>query len=163
MSCAGKERGKRGLYRKGKTKVGYLLGIDQSTQGTKAVLVDGSGRIAGRKDLPHDQIINGKGWVSHDPEQIWENAKAVLRSVIEYVGVPHHEIRALAITNQRETTLAWSRKTGKPLAHAIVWQCSRASELCAQIAKQHAGWEEKVYDFRQSTTSIGAAAPHGRG
>ena len=146
MSCAGKERGKRGLYRKGKTKVGYLLGIDQSTQGTKAVLVDGSGRIAGRKDLPHDQIINGKGWVSHDPEQIWENAKAVLRSVIEHVGVPHGEIRALAITNQRETTLAWSRKTGKPLAHAIVWQCSRASELCAQIAKQHAGWEEKIYE-----------------
>ena len=56
-----------------------------------------------------------------------------------------------------------NEKTGKPLAHAIVWQCSRASELCAQTAKQHAGWEEKVYDFRQSTTSIGAAAPHGRG
>ena len=151
------------MCRKGKTEVGYILGIDQSTQGTKAVLVDGSGRIASRKDLPHDQIINKKGWVSHDPEQIWENAKAVLRSVIEYVGVPHHEIRALAITNQRETTVAWSKKTGKPLAHAIVWQCSRASELCAQTAKQHAGWEEKVYDFRQSTTSIGAAAPHGRG
>ena len=134
------------MCRKGKTEVGYILGIDQSTQGTKAVLVDGSGRIAGRKDLPHDQIINGKGWVSHDPEQIWENAKAVLRSVIEHVGVPHGEIRALAITNQRETTLAWSRKTGKPLAHAIVWQCSRASELCAQIAKQHAGWEEKIYE-----------------
>ena len=109
--------------------MGYILGIDQSTQGTKAVLVDGSGRIADRKDLPHDQIINEKGWVSHDPEQIWENGKAVLRSVIEHVGASHGDIRALAITNQRETTVAWSKKTGKPLAHAIVWQCSRASGL----------------------------------
>lgn len=126
--------------------MGYILGIDQSTQGTKAVLVDGSGRIAGRKDLPHDQIINEKGWVSHDPEQIWENGKAVLRSVIEHVGASHGDIRALAITNQRETTVAWSKKTGKPLAHAIVWQCSRASGLCAQIAGQNPGWEDKIYE-----------------
>ena len=127
-------------------EVAYILGIDQSTQGTKAVLVDASGRIAAREDLPHDQIINGKGWVSHDPEQIWENALAVLRSVIKLVGAPHSDIRALAITNQRETTVAWSRKSGKPLADAIVWQCSRASELCAQIAREHALWEEKIYD-----------------
>ena len=126
--------------------MGYILGIDQSTQGTKAVLVDGTGRIAGRKDLPHDQIINEKGWVSHDPEQIWERAKAVLCSVIEHVGAKHGDIRALAITNQRETTVAWSRKTGKPLAHAIVWQCSRAAKLCGQISKQNAGWEEKIYE-----------------
>ena len=127
-------------------EVAYILGIDQSTQGTKAVLVDASGRIAAREDLPHDQIINGKGWVSHDPEQIWENALAVLRSVIKCVGAPHSDIRALAITNQRETTVAWSRKSGKPLADAIVWQCSRASELCAQIAREHALWEEKIYE-----------------
>ena len=127
-------------------EVGYILGIDQSTQGTKAVLVDASGRIAGRKDLPHDQIINEKGWVSHDPEQIWTNGKAVLRSVIESVGVKQGDIRALAITNQRETTLAWSRSSGKPLAHAIVWQCSRAAELCEELAKQNPEWEDKIYE-----------------
>ncbi|MBQ7372857.1 MAG: glycerol kinase GlpK [Blautia sp.] len=111
----------------------YILGIDQSTQGTKGVLVDDQGHIIGRSDRAHDQIINDAGWVSHDAAQIWENSLAVLRDVIEKTGVEKGKIRALGITNQRETTVAWDKMTGEPLEHAIVWQCARASGICAEI------------------------------
>lgn len=114
----------------------YILGIDQSTQGTKGVLVDDQGRIAGRCDLPHRQIVNEKGWVSHDPEEFYQNSLAVCREVIEKTGIDKSLIRCMGITNQRETTVAWSKATGKPLANAIVWQCARATRLCAEIEKE---------------------------
>lgn len=114
----------------------YILGIDQSTQGTKGVLVDDGGRIVGRCDLPHRQIVNEKGWVSHDPEEFYQNSLAVCREVIEKTGIDKSLIRCMGITNQRETTVAWSRATGKPLAHAIVWQCARAMQLCGEIEKR---------------------------
>ncbi len=114
----------------------YILGIDQSTQGTKGVLVDDGGRIVGRCDLPHRQIVNEKGWVSHDPEEFYQNSLAVCREVIEKTGIDKSLIRCMGITNQRETTVAWSRATGKPLAHAIVWQCARATQLCGEIEKR---------------------------
>ncbi len=111
----------------------YILGIDQSTQGTKGVVVDDQGKIVGRSDRPHDQIVNDKGWVSHDLDQIWNNSLAVLQDVVEKTGIDRTKIKALGITNQRETTAAWDKKTGKPLAKAIVWQCSRATDLCNEV------------------------------
>ena len=123
----------------------YILGIDQSTQGTKGVLVDDRGKIVGRSDRPHDQIVNEKGWVSHDLDQIWENALAVLKDVITKTGVPQEKIRALGITNQRETTASWRKSTGEPLAKAIVWQCSRASDLCEEVDRKY-GCADAVYE-----------------
>lgn len=122
----------------------YILGIDQSTQGTKGVLVDDTGRLVGRCDLPHKQIVNEKGWVSHDPEEFFQNSLAVCRNVIEKTGVDKKKIRCMGITNQRETTVAFSRATGKPLAPAIVWQCARATQLCGEIEKE-TGCGEEVY------------------
>ena len=114
----------------------YILGIDQSTQGTKGVLADDTGHLIGRCDLPHKQIINEKGWVSHDPEAFFQNSLAVCRNVIEKTGVDKKKIRCMGITNQRETTVAWSRESGKPLTHAIVWQCARATQLCRKLEEE---------------------------
>ncbi len=122
----------------------YVLGVDQSTQGTKGVLVDDQGKIAGRCDLPHEQIINEKGWVSHNPSEIYANVLAVCRNVIEKTGIKKDQIVCMGITNQRETSAAWSKRTGEALANAIVWQCARATQLCEEIEKE-TGCAEEVY------------------
>lgn len=111
----------------------YILGIDQSTQGTKAVLFDRLGKIAGRCDISHKQIISGDSWVSHDPEEIYHNVITVCRQVIEKTGIDKNQIACLGIDNQRETTVCWNKKTGRPLGNAIVWQCNRAKEICNRI------------------------------
>lgn len=111
----------------------YVLGIDQSTQGTKALLFDEDGNMVCREDIPHEQIINEKGWVSHDLNEIYKNTLKVVRKVIEKSGIQAEEIVCAGISNQRETSAVWNRKNGKPLAPAIVWQCSRAENICEKI------------------------------
>lgn len=108
----------------------YIISIDQSTQGTKALLFDESGALICRTDLPHAQIVNEKGWVSHDGEEIYRNTLQVIRNLMEKSGVDKADVVGLGISNQRETSLIWDRATGVPLAHAVVWQCARATELC---------------------------------
>lgn len=110
----------------------YIIGIDQSTQGTKAVLVDGQGRIAGRADRKHAQLVNDRGWVSHDPEEIYQNVVLAVQEVMEQNQIPKESVRAIGISNQRETTVLWDRK-GHPLAHAIVWQCGRAKDIAKNL------------------------------
>ncbi len=111
----------------------YVLAVDQSTQGTKAILFDANGDLVCRTDLPHRQLINEKGWVSHDLSEIYSNTIQVVKNLVEKAGIQKEEIACLGISNQRETSAAWSRNTGEPLAPAIVWQCSRASEICERI------------------------------
>lgn len=111
----------------------YVLAVDQSTQGTKAILFDVNGDLVCRTDLPHRQLINEKGWVSHDLSEIYSNTIQVVKNLVEKAGIQKEEIACLGISNQRETSAAWSRGTGEPLAPAIVWQCSRASEICERI------------------------------
>ena len=124
----------------------YILAVDQSTQGTKGLLFDESGELSARADRPHAQIINEKGWVEHNPEEIFQNTCAVCRDVIEKAGILPEEIAALGISNQRETALAWNRKTGKPVCNAIVWQCARAAEICAR--------HERMGEAEQGTASV---------
>lgn len=111
----------------------YVLSIDQSTQGTKALLFDGTGALVCRTDLPHRQIINGKGWVEHDLEEIWQNTVQVVKNLVEKAGIDKNEICALGISNQRETAACWDRVSKKPVYNAIVWQCARAAQLCREI------------------------------
>ena len=94
----------------------YIISIDQSTQGTKALLFDETGSIMRRTDRPHRQIINEKGWVSHDPEEIYSNVLEVVKELLE--GVEKEYVVGLGISNQRETSLAWNRVTGKPYGNA---------------------------------------------
>ncbi len=112
----------------------YIIGIDQSTQGTKALLFDGQGALIAREDLSHRQLINEKGWVSHDAMEIYENTVAVVRQLVEKAGIDKNAVAGVGISNQRETSVAWSRSTGQPLQEAIVWQCARAKEICDEVA-----------------------------
>ncbi len=111
----------------------YILGIDQSTQGTKALLFDQEGKIAAKSYLPHDQIINELGWVEHNPEQIYENVKSVVSLLFDNSQISIDEITGIGITNQRETVVVWDRNTGLPVYNAIVWQCARGASICNRI------------------------------
>ena len=111
----------------------YILSLDQSTQGTKALLFDQSGTLLMRRDKVHRQMISQEGWVSHDPEEIYKNSIEVLRKVIEDSGIDRSAVVSLGISNQRETSLAWDRVSGKPVDSAIVWQCSRSASICEEL------------------------------
>lgn len=113
----------------------YILGIDQSTQGTKAILTDEDGKIIGRADRNHRQIINEQGWVSHDLEEIYQNVLHSVRDVVEKTSISRDEIKAVGISNQRETTAVWHR-SGQPLNDAVVWQCSRAKEIVSDLREK---------------------------
>ena len=107
----------------------YIISVDQSTQGTKALLFDAKGKLLMRTDLPHRQIVNDKGWVSHDLNEIYHNTVKTVGMLVEKSGIPAEAVEAIGISNQRETTALWDRATGEPLEDAIVWQCGRASSV----------------------------------
>ena len=111
----------------------YIISIDQSTQGTKALLFNQEGVLLQRNDLPHRQIVNEKGWVSHDPEEIYQNTVQVVKNLVEESGISKESVKGIGISNQRETSLIWEKKTGKALANAVVWQCARAAEICRRV------------------------------
>ena len=129
----------------------YILAIDQSTSGTKALLFDEDARLIGRSDLPHKQKISENGWVAHDPMQIWENTKGVARAIIEKNGINKDEVIGIGISNQRETALVWDRDTGLPVYDAIVWQCARGAKICeglsdyAKMVREHTGLRLSPY------------------
>lgn len=109
------------------------MGIDQSTQGTKALLFDEEGSLICRSDVPHKQYIDERGWVEHDPEEIYRNTLSVVKILVEKAGIDKNEIVTFGISNQRETAMVWDRATGKPVYNAVVWQCARGAEICAKI------------------------------
>ena len=98
----------------------YIISIDQSTQGTKALLFDKTGSLIKRTDKTHKQIINEKGWVSHDPSEIYQNTIEVVKRLIEEANINKENIAGVGISNQRETSLAWDKQTGEPVGQAIV-------------------------------------------
>lgn len=110
----------------------YILAIDQSTQGTKAILVDHNNQIFYKLALPHKQLVNNQGWVSHDLDEIKDNLYKLFQNILK--KLKPEQIEALAITNQRESAAAWSKHTGKPLCHTIVWQDNRTEKLINRIA-----------------------------
>lgn len=131
----------------------YVLGIDQSTQGTKGIIFDGSGKIIARTDLAHDQIINEKGWVEHNPDQIMKNVIQVVKNVVEKAGIDKEEILTLGISNQRETAVCWNKNTGRPVYNAIVWQCAVVKQSVTRI--QEDGYAQiGTGTFRNSAVSI---------
>lgn len=115
------------------------MGIDQSTQGTKALLFDEEGTLICRADVPHKQYIDEQGWVEHDPEEIYANTVSAVRILVEKAGIDKNDIVTLGISNQRETALVWERSTGKPVYNAVVWQCARGAKICAEIEAEGHG------------------------
>ncbi len=108
----------------------YIISIDQSTQGTKALLFSEKGNLCVRTDLSHRQIVNEQGWVSHDGEEIYRNTMQVIRNVLKQANVSPDDVAGIGISNQRETAILWDRESRKPMDHAVVWQCARAAEIC---------------------------------
>lgn len=122
----------------------YVLSIDQSTSGTKAILFDSLGAIAGRDDREHRQIIDERGWVEHDPDEIFANLIEAVRGVIAKTGIAASDIVTAAISNQRETAIVWDRQSGKPVYNAIVWQCARGEDICRRIASEGAAEQVRL-------------------
>lgn len=119
-----------------------VLGIDQSTSATKAVVFDHQGEIVDKTARDHRQIYPQAGWVEHDAEQIWQNLCAAIQELVERNGRSVSELQGLSIANQRETIVAFERSTGQPLHNAIVWQCRRGAPLCETLSA--AGHDELV-------------------
>ncbi|SFC06660.1 glycerol kinase [Polaromonas sp. OV174] len=117
----------------------YLLALDQGTSSSRSIVFDQLGRIVASAQQELPQIYPKPGWVEHDPMEIWRGQLATARQALEKAGqqgIKPQDIRALGITNQRETTVVWNRKTGLPIHHAIVWQDRRAEAHCAQLREQ---------------------------
>lgn len=114
----------------------YLLAIDQGTTGSRALIFDADGKVVANAYQEFRQYFPKPGWVEHNAEEIWQSCVSVIgRAVIES-RVPPSRIAAIGITNQRETTVLWDKKTSRPVHHAIVWQCRRTTELCHRLKKQ---------------------------
>ena len=126
----------------------YLLSIDQGTTSSRAILFDRQGRVAGVAQEEFAQHFPASGWVEHDAEDIWQSVLRTSRQVMESTGASAEEIAGIGMTNQRETTLLWDRRTGEPLHRAIVWQDRRTGAYCQSLID--AGHEA----FIQSRTGL---------
>ena len=114
----------------------YLLALDQGTSSSRSIVFDERGRIVAASQREFRQIFPQPGWVEHDPNEIWSTQLATAQDAIAKAGLKASDIRAIGITNQRETTVLWNRRTGQPVHNAIVWQDRRTEPFCAQLRAQ---------------------------
>jgi glycerol kinase len=124
----------------------YLGAIDQGTTSTRFIVFDRSGRISAVAQKEHEQIYPKPGWVEHDPDEIWRRTQEVITEAMQQKGFRPKDLAAIGITNQRETTIVWNRKTGAPIYNAIVWQDTRVENEVAEFAKN--GGQDR---FRKQT------------
>ena len=117
----------------------YILVIDQGTTGSAALLFDDSGQVVSSADREIRQIYPQPGWVEHDPVEIFQTSLAVAKEALQQAGVAASSIKGLGITNQRETTVVWDRRTGKPVSNAVVWQCRRTAPICEELKQKGMG------------------------
>jgi glycerol kinase len=114
----------------------FLLALDQGTTSSRAILFNHEGQVRAAAQREFRQIFPQPGWVEHDPEEIWASQHEVAVEVLRSAGVSAGDVAAVGITNQRETTVVWERRTGRPIANAIVWQDRRTSPFCDQLKRE---------------------------
>ncbi len=114
----------------------YVAAVDQGTTSTRFIVFDHAGQVVSLHQLEHQQIYPQPGWVEHDPTEIWERTRQVIRAVLAKNGIDPRDIAAIGVTNQRETTIVWDKKTGRPYYNAIVWQCTRTKDICDALARE---------------------------
>ncbi len=124
----------------------YILALDQGTTSSRAIVFDAAGKIVASAQREFEQLFPRPGWVEHRPEDILESQLAVAREAVDKAGIAPSSLAAVGITNQRETTLLWDRRTGRPIANAIVWQDRRTAPMCDAL--RNAGMEPL---FRERT------------
>ncbi|ROQ40883.1 glycerol kinase [Frondihabitans sp. PhB188] len=112
----------------------YILAIDQGTTSSRAIVFDHSGGIVSTGQLEHEQIFPRAGWVEHNPKEIWENTREVIGQALSRANITRHNLKAIGITNQRETAVVWDKNTGEPVYNAIVWQDTRTQEIVDRFA-----------------------------
>ena len=117
----------------------FVASIDQGTTSTRCMIFDHNGIEVGRHQLEHQQILPRAGWVEHNPVEIWERTQSVVMSALNNTKLSATDLVALGITNQRETTLVWNRKTGRPYHNAIVWQDTRTDHIAAALDRDGRG------------------------
>lgn len=113
----------------------YVAAIDQGTTSTRCMLFDHAGQVVAIDQKEHQQIYPQPGWVEHDPKEIWSRTQEVILGALKSSGLSNHNIAAVGITNQRETTIVWDRNTGEPIHNAIVWQDTRTDTICSELAQ----------------------------
>lgn len=114
----------------------YVVALDQGTTSTRCMIFNHDGEVVAHHQLEHQQMYPQAGWVEHDALEIWDRARDVIRCAMEKAGLIARDIAAVGITNQRETTLIWDKKTGQPYGNAIVWQDTRTDKICNQLAEE---------------------------
>lgn len=114
----------------------YVGAIDQGTTSTRFIVFDHAGKIVALDQKEHQQIFPKPGWVEHDPGEIWKRTGEVMRAALEKAHCSSADLAAIGVTNQRETTVVWDRKTGTPVSNAIVWQDTRTDAICQELARQ---------------------------
>jgi len=120
----------------------YILAIDQGTTGTTVLLIDAEGRFIGRAYAEITQHYPRPGWVEHGPEEIWRETISAVESALRSAEIERGQIAAIGIANQRETTVVWDKRTGRPIHNAIVWQCRRTASICEELRER--GLTEKI-------------------
>jgi glycerol kinase len=113
----------------------YVGAIDQGTTSTRFIVFDRSGHVAAVAQKEHEQIYPQPGWVEHNPEEIWQHTREVIWEAMDRGRLQASDLVAVGVTNQRETTVVWNRKTGKPVANALVWQDTRVADYVSELAK----------------------------
>ncbi|GGU20043.1 glycerol kinase GlpK [Nocardioides albus] len=117
----------------------YVAAVDQGTTSTRCMIFDHGGNEVARHQLEHEQIMPKAGWVEHNPVEIWERTSSVIQTALGRQGLTDQDIAALGITNQRETTVVWNRKTGRPYYNAIVWQDTRTDRIASALDRDERG------------------------
>jgi glycerol kinase len=117
----------------------FVAAIDQGTTSTRCMIFDHAGAEVGRHQLEHQQILPKAGWVEHNPVEIWERTSAAIMTALNKTNLVAGDLAALGITNQRETTLVWNRRTGRPYHNAIVWQDTRTDRIAAALDRDGRG------------------------
>ena len=115
----------------------YIGALDQGTSSTRFMIFDADARVIASHQIEHKQIFPNPGWVEHDGAEIWVRTQEVIAGALDKAGLKAGELSAIGITNQRETTIAWDVKTGKPLHNALVWQDTRTAEFMDNLSEAH--------------------------
>jgi glycerol kinase len=122
----------------------YILSLDQGTTSSRAILFDKNAEVVKQKNIEFKQIYPKPGWVEHDPFDILGTVMQTVKELLSETGISYDDIDSIGITNQRETTIVWDKKTGKPVYNAIVWQCRRTSDRCSKI--KESGYDKTIFE-----------------
>jgi glycerol kinase len=127
---------------------GYVMALDQGTTSSRAMIFSASGEVGAMAQVPFPQHYPKPGWVEHDPMEILDAQYRAMEECLQKSGLSSSDLAGLGITNQRETSVVWEKKTGRPVYNAIVWQCRRTADLCARLISDGLG------DYVKRTTGL---------